>query len=62
MSINNIIDILRTDSNPEGLFLHPVSNFRQHLCITGGEPLLTTGQQCTIGIYNYYYNIPEKSL
>jgi len=49
---NNIIDILRTDSNPEGLFLHPVSNFRQHLCITGGEPLLTTGQQCTIGIYN----------
>jgi 6-pyruvoyltetrahydropterin 2'-reductase len=49
---NKIIDIIRTDSNPEGRFLHPVSQYRQHLCITGGEPLMITGQRAVIGIYN----------
>ncbi len=49
---NKIVDIIRTDSNPDGLFLHPVSQFHQHLCITGGEPLMITGQQAVVGIYN----------
>ena len=40
------------DSNPEGKFLHPVSKFHQHLCFTGGEPLMVTGQQAVVGIYN----------
>jgi len=48
---NKIDDILKTDSNPDGLFLHPVTNQRQHLCITGGEPLMVTGQSATVGIY-----------
>ena len=48
---NNIVNILKNDSNPEGKFLHPVSDFNQHLCVTGGEPLMTTGQNATIGIY-----------
>ena len=48
---NKIVDILRNESNPEGKFLHPVSEFNQHLCVTGGEPLMTTGQNATIGIY-----------
>ena len=48
---NKIVDILKTDSNPDGLFLHPVTNQRQHLCVTGGEPLMVTGQTATIGIY-----------
>tara|TARA_X000000950_G_scaffold276136_1_gene363530 strand:- start:372 stop:1268 length:897 start_codon:yes stop_codon:yes gene_type:complete len=48
---NKIVDILKTDSNPEGLFLHPVSKQRQHLCFTGGEPLMITGQTASIGIY-----------
>ena len=48
---NKIIDILKTDSNPDGLFLHPVTKQRQHLCITGGEPLMVTGQTATVGIY-----------
>lgn len=48
---NKIIDIIRTDSNPNGLFLHPVSQFKQHLCITGGEPLMVTGQRAVVGIY-----------
>ncbi len=49
---NKIVDIIKTDSNPNGLFLHPVSQFHQHLCITGGEPLMITGQQAVVGIYN----------
>jgi 6-pyruvoyltetrahydropterin 2'-reductase len=48
---NKLVDVLKTDSNPDGLFLHPVTNQRQHLCITGGEPLMVTGQSATIGIY-----------
>ena len=48
---NKIVDTIKTDSNPEGTFLHPVTNQRQHLCITGGEPLMITGQMAFIGIY-----------
>ncbi len=48
---NKIVDIMKNESNPQGLFLHPVTKQRQHLCITGGEPLMLTGQTATIGIY-----------
>ena len=48
---NKIVNIIKNESNPEGKFLHPVSKFHQHLCITGGEPLMVTGQMATIGIY-----------
>ena len=48
---NKIVDIMKNESNPQGLFLHPVTGQRQHLCITGGEPLMATGQTATIGIY-----------
>ena len=37
---NKIVDIMKNESNPDGLFLHPVTGQRQHLCITGGEPLM----------------------
>ena len=48
---NKLVDIMKNDSNPEGLFLHPVTKQRQHLCFTGGEPLMITGQRAVIGIY-----------
>ena len=48
---NKIVNIIKNESNPEGKFLHPVSKFHQHLCFTGGEPLMVTGQMATIGIY-----------
>ena len=51
---NKIVDTIKTDSNPEGTFLHPVTNQRQHLCITGGEPLMVTGQMAFIGIYQEF--------
>jgi organic radical activating enzyme len=60
---NKIVDILRTDSNPKGLFLHPMSKQRQHLCFTGGEPLMVTGQLASVGIYEELLkqgNLPES--
>jgi len=47
---HEIIDTLKTESNPEGLFLHPVTGQRQHFCVTGGEPLMKHAQQAFIGI------------
>ena len=46
-----IVDILQTDTNQNGLFLHPNSRQHQHLCFTGGEPLMITGQAASMGIY-----------
>jgi 7-carboxy-7-deazaguanine synthase len=48
---NKIVDILKNDSNPEGNFLHPLSKQKQHLCFTGGEPLMITAQAATMAIY-----------
>ncbi len=51
---NKITDILRTKENPNGLFLHPVSKQQQHLCFTGGEPLMVLTQNAIIGIYKEF--------
>ena len=48
---DKLVDIIKTDSNPEGKFLHPLSKQYQHLCFTGGEPLMITGQAAVVGIY-----------
>ena len=48
---DKIVDILKTDTNMNGLFLHPNSRQHQHLCFTGGEPLMMTGQAASMGIY-----------
>jgi 6-pyruvoyltetrahydropterin 2'-reductase len=47
---HEIRNTLKTDSNPEGLFLHPVTKQRQHFCVTGGEPLMKHAQEAFIGI------------
>ena len=48
---NKVVDILKNDSNPDGKFLHPVAKQHQHLCFTGGEPLMVTAQAATMAIY-----------
>ena len=48
---NKIVDVIKNDSNPEGKFLHPLSKQHQHLCFTGGEPLMITAQAATVAIY-----------
>lgn len=59
---DRLIDIMKSESNPEGLFNHPVSKQSQHLCITGGEPLMKASQPAFIGIYSRLrersYNLP----
>ena len=49
---NKIVNVIKTDSNPEGKFLHPGSKQHQHLCFTGGEPLMAQAQVAVVGIYN----------
>ena len=48
---NKLVDAIKTDSNPTGQFLHPITKQRQHLCFTGGEPLMATGQMAVVGIW-----------
>ena len=48
---NKVVDILKNDSNPDGKFFHPVAKQHQHLCFTGGEPLMVTAQAATMAIY-----------
>jgi 6-pyruvoyltetrahydropterin 2'-reductase len=48
---NKIVNILKNKSNPYGKFLHPVSKQYQHLCFTGGEPLMVQTQNASIEIY-----------
>jgi 7-carboxy-7-deazaguanine synthase len=45
-----IQNLLKNEHNPQGLFRHPKTLLEQHLCFTGGEPLLKAAQSCTIGI------------
>lgn len=54
---------LVTQTNPQGLFLHPHSGQRSHLCFTGGEPLMRHGQQNSIEVIAEFIkdgNIPQS--
>ena len=46
-----VVNILKNNSNPDGLFIHPISKQHQHLCITGGEPLMPQSQDAFVGVY-----------
>ena len=50
-----IIECTKTDSNPEGGFIHPVSGQQAHLCFTGGEPLMKHAQQCVIELNDLWH-------
>jgi 6-pyruvoyltetrahydropterin 2'-reductase len=47
---DEIQNALKNEFNPEGLFLHPHSNQEQHMCFTGGEPLMPHAQAAVIDI------------
>ncbi|CAB4142701.1 NrdG Organic radical activating enzymes [uncultured Caudovirales phage] len=47
---DDIQNALKTDTNPDGLFRHPHSNAQQHMCFTGGEPLMPHAQAAVIDI------------
>lgn len=48
--VNRVTDLMRTPQNPEGRFLHPHSGQIQHLCVTGGEPMLPRNQQASADV------------
>ena len=45
-----IMDMLATDTNPKGTFVHEKSGQETHMCFTGGEPLLPRNQRAIIAI------------
>ncbi len=47
-----LVNIMKNEFNPDGLFMHPLSKQHNHLCITGGEPLMRHAQNAFIDIYN----------
>lgn len=47
-------DAMRTESNPNGQFYHPVSKQRMHLCFTGGEPMMKHAQLNSIEIVRLF--------
>lgn len=53
-----IVDILKTDTNPNGWFRHPLSLQHQHLCVTGGEPLMPHAQMAFVDMYEALRDMP----
>lgn len=47
---------LQNQHNPHGTFLHPKSGIEQHMCFTGGEPLMKHGQEAAIEIIHEFKN------
>jgi 7-carboxy-7-deazaguanine synthase len=47
-----LVDIMKNEHNPEGWFRHPLSGQHNHLCITGGEPLMRHAQNAFLDIYD----------
>lgn len=40
--------------NPTGTFHHPLSHVEQHMCFTGGEPLMKHAQKATVDIIDEF--------
>jgi organic radical activating enzyme len=45
---------LTNEWNPTGTFHHPLSHVEQHMCFTGGEPLMKHGQQAVVEIIDEF--------
>ena len=50
--------VLTTSTNLQGTFRHPHSRAEQHLCFTGGEPLMKTAQCAIVDILREFKNRP----
>ena len=56
-------ECLRSDTNPDGKFLHPKSGEETHMCFTGGEPMLKHNQEAIIDVMREFMgqrNIPPS--
>ena len=52
---SKISDSMRTESNPGGHFTHP-NGTHQHMCFTGGEPLMKHGQKAVPELIKEFKN------
>ena len=50
---DRMIDLIRTDLNPQGLLRHPRSGQDTHVCFTGGEPLMKHAQEAVMELLSY---------
>lgn len=48
-----LIEKNKTDTNPKGLFIHPVTGNPIHICFTGGEPLMPGHQRSIASILQH---------
>ena len=58
-----IKETAKTETNPNGMFKHPESGQTAHMCFTGGEPLMPTGQQAFIEMWDEFKhdeNVPKS--
>lgn len=53
---HTIVDMLKNETNPKGLFRHP-NGTHQHMCFTGGEPLMKHGQKAVPEILEVLKNL-----
>jgi len=51
-----ITNMLKSESNPKGSFYHP-NGVWQHMCFTGGEPLMRHGQKAVPEILEIFKNL-----
>jgi 7-carboxy-7-deazaguanine synthase len=56
--INEFTNLVTTDTNPNGLMVHPITKNHIHVLFTGGEPLLAKYQKL-IGEFIIAINTPE---
>ena len=62
-----LVDLIRettkTETNPEGNFLHPESKQTAHMCFTGGEPLMRHAQNAFMEMWECFkfdQNLPDS--
>lgn len=58
----NICMSLAHESNPCGLFRHPLTQQDHHMCFTGGEPMLPVNQRAIVAIMEQFHaqcNMPR---
>lgn len=53
-----ITNLLVSNENPNGTFLHDSCGMETHMCFTGGEPLLPANQRAILAILREFENMP----
>lgn len=56
------MEVLKSDTNPLGTFMHDKSGQETHLCFTGGEPLLPRNQRAIVSIVEAFKNVTGGKL